>query len=63
MSVTSPISKTMLTLADVGERLNFQVNPDREFFPEWRQDLPSLTTDEHQTIDRLQAFSGRRCRR
>jgi hypothetical protein len=55
MSVTLPISKTMLPLADVGERLSLQVNPDRDFFPEWRQDLPSLTTDEQQTIDRLQA--------
>jgi predicted type IV restriction endonuclease len=63
MSVTVPISKPMLALADVGERLSLQVNPDREFFPEWRQDLPALTTEEQQTIDRLQArFAAHRYR-
>lgn len=63
MSATLPISKTMLTLADVGDRLKLQVNPDRNFFPEWHHHLPALTPDEQQAIDRLQArFAAHRYR-
>jgi hypothetical protein len=55
MATTLPISKVMLTLADVREKLSLQVTLDRTFFPEWRQDLPELTELELQQIDRLQA--------
>ena len=63
MTLTLPISKTMLTLADVGDRLKLQVSVDRDFFPEWRQELPGLTNSERGEIDRLQArFAAHRYR-
>jgi hypothetical protein len=55
MATTLPISKVMLTLADVREKLGLQVTLDRTFFPEWREDLPELTELEIQQIDRLKA--------
>ena len=63
MTLTLPISKTMLTLADVGDRLKLQVSLDQNFFPEWRQELPDLTQSERGEIDRLQArFAAHRYR-
>ncbi len=55
MTTTLPISKVMLSLADVREKLGLQVSLDQEFFVEWRQDLPDLTAFEVQQVDRLQA--------
>ncbi len=49
------VSKTMLTLADVGEKLKLSVSQDPAFFTEWRQALPDLTIEEVTAIDRLQA--------
>ena len=51
MTLTLPISKTMLTLADVSDRLKLQVSLDRNFFSEWRQELPDLTQSERGEID------------
>jgi hypothetical protein len=63
MTTTLPISKVMLSLADVREKLGLQVSLDQEFFVEWRQDLPELTALEVQQVDRLQArFSAHRDR-
>ena len=63
MTLTLPISKTMLTLADVSDRLKLQVSLDRNFFSEWRQELPDLTQSERGEIDRLQArFAAHRYR-
>ena len=63
MTLALPISKTMLTLADVSDRLKLQVSLDRNFFSEWRQELPDLTQSERGEIDRLQArFAAHRYR-
>ncbi len=63
MTTTLPVSKTMLTLADVGEKLGLVVSRDPEFFREWRQGLPELTIEEVAAIDRLQArFAAHRYR-
>ena len=63
MTLTLPISNTMLTLADVSDRLKLQVSLDRNFFSEWRQELPDLTQSERGEIDRLQArFAAHRYR-
>jgi hypothetical protein len=63
MTTTLPISKVMLSLADVREKLGLQVSLDQEFFPEWQQDLPELTAFEVQQVDRLQTrFAAHRDR-
>jgi hypothetical protein len=63
MTRTLPVSKTMLTLADVGEKLELAVTADPLFFVEWRQELPELTIEEVGMIDRLQArFAAHRYR-
>jgi hypothetical protein len=63
MATTLPISKVMLTLADVREKLGLHVTLDRTFFPEWREDLPELSELEIQQIDRLKArFAAHRDR-
>jgi hypothetical protein len=55
MTTTLPISKVMLSLADVREKLGLQVSLDQEFFSEWQRALPELTEFEVQQIDRSQA--------
>ena len=51
MTLTLPISKTMLTLADVGDRLKLSVSLDQNFLSKWRQELPDLTHSERGEID------------
>jgi hypothetical protein len=53
MVVTLPISKTILTIADVENK--FQLNPceERAFFREWQENLPELTELEKASLDRL----------
>ena len=51
MTLTLLTSKTMLTLADVSDRLKLQVSLDRNFSSEWRQELPDLTQSERGEID------------
>ena len=36
----------MLTLADVGDWLKLRVSLDRDFFSEWRQELPETNEDD-----------------
>jgi hypothetical protein len=63
MTTTLPISKVMLSLADVREKLGLQVSLAREFFSEWQDNLPELTEFEVQQVDRLQArFAAHRDR-
>jgi len=63
MVVTLPISKTILTIADVENK--FQLRPSLEptFFREWQNDLPELTELEKASLDRLLVrFAGHRRR-
>jgi hypothetical protein len=63
MATTLPISKVMLSLADVREKLGLQVSLARDCFSEWQQDLPGLTELEIQQVERLQArFAAHRDR-
>jgi hypothetical protein len=63
MTTTLPISKVMLSLADVRERLGLQISLEQEFFLEWQQDLPDLTEAETQQVDRLKTrFAAHRDR-
>ena len=54
MTSTLPISKTILTTADVEDRFNLNPNSDPTFFPEWCQNLPELTPSEIEALDHLQ---------
>lgn len=54
MATTRPISKTILTLADIESRFNLLPNPDPNFFLEWVQALPELTSAETESLNRLQ---------
>ncbi|MBN3924722.1 type I restriction endonuclease subunit R [Nostoc sp. NMS4] len=54
MTSTFPISKTILTIADLKNRFALHPNADLEFFPEWCRDLPELTSSEIKVLDRLQ---------
>jgi len=61
MTSTLPISKTILTTADVEDRFHLSPNPDPTFFPEWCQNLPDLTASEVATLDHLrQRFAAHR---
>ena len=63
MTSTLPISKTILTTADVEDKFNLSPNPDPTFFPEWYQDLPKLTPSEVEALERLhQRFAAHRRR-
>jgi hypothetical protein len=52
MTTTLPISKVMMSLADVREKLGLQVSLDQGFFSEWQREL---TEFEMHQIDQLQA--------
>ena len=63
MTTTLPISKVMLTLANVREKLGLQVSLSPEFFNEWQRDLPELTAGERPHVDRLKTrFAAHRDR-
>lgn len=63
MTSTFPISKTILTIANVEGKFNLSPNSDRSFFPEWCQDLPELTPQEVEALDHLhQRFAAHRRR-
>lgn len=58
MTSTLPISKTILTIADLKSRFALHPNADPEFFREWHRSLPELTASEIEALDRLhQRFS------
>jgi hypothetical protein len=54
MTGTLPISKTILTNADLKNRFALYPNADPEFFPEWCNDLPELTDSETESLAHLQ---------
>jgi hypothetical protein len=63
MTTTLPISKVMLSLADVRERLGLQISLEQEFFLEWQEDLPDLAEAETQQVNRLKTrFAAHRDR-
>ncbi|MBW4612340.1 MAG: type I restriction enzyme HsdR N-terminal domain-containing protein [Desmonostoc vinosum HA7617-LM4] len=63
MTSISPISKTILTTADVEDRFNLNPNSDPSFFPEWCQNLPELTPQEVEALNHLhQRFAAHRRR-
>jgi hypothetical protein len=63
MTTTLPLSKVMLSLADVREKLGLPVSLEQEFFSEWQPELPELSEFEVHQIDRLQArFAAHRDR-
>ena len=53
MIKTRPISKTITTLADLKQRFNLSPTTDDQFFTEWQQNLPDLTSVELATIDQI----------
>lgn len=63
MVVTLPISKTILTIADVEDKFQLMPCTVPTFFREWQDDLPELTEIERATLDRLLVrFAGHRRR-
>ncbi|MDF0556014.1 type I restriction enzyme HsdR N-terminal domain-containing protein [Kamptonema sp. UHCC 0994] len=63
MVVTLPISKTILTIADVENKFQLMPCTAPTFFREWQDDLPELTEIERATLDRLLVrFAGHRRR-
>jgi hypothetical protein len=53
MVQTKPISKTITSLDDLEERFNLCPTENKQFFPEWHQDLPELTDTEIATLDQI----------
>ncbi|MEB3292755.1 MAG: type I restriction endonuclease subunit R [Synechococcales bacterium] len=53
MTTTIPITKAILSTADLKRRFALYPNADPNFFPEWHQDLPELTPVEIEALDRL----------
>ena len=47
------ISKTITTLADLKQRFNLSATDNDQFFSEWQQDLPDLTSQERETLDQI----------
>jgi len=53
MIKTRPSSKTITTLADLQQRFNLSPTTDDQFFTEWQQNMPDLTSVELETIDQI----------
>ena len=53
MVQTHSISKTITTLADLKQRFNLSATDNDQFFSEWQQDLPDLTSQERETLDQI----------
>jgi hypothetical protein len=53
MAVTLPISKTILSVADVEEKFQLFPCTAPTFFREWQDNLPELTAIEKAALDRL----------
>jgi hypothetical protein len=53
MIQTYPIAKTITTLADLKQRFNLSATDNDQFFTEWQQDLPDLTSQERETLDQI----------
>ncbi|NER97905.1 MAG: type I restriction endonuclease subunit R [Symploca sp. SIO1B1] len=55
MTKTVAVTKAITSLIDVETKLDLHRAQQDDFFPEWREDLPSLTEEEKKTLDRLKA--------
>ena len=44
-----------VTLHDLGARFGLQLTKDATFFPEWHAELPEISEQEKQQLDRIQA--------
>jgi hypothetical protein len=53
MMQTYPISKTITTLAVLKQKFNLSATDSDQFFNEWQQDLPDLTTQEKETLEQI----------
>jgi hypothetical protein len=53
MSKTVAITEAITTLAEAEQRFGLQRNEDEDFFTEWRQDLPALTTIDGNLLEEL----------
>jgi hypothetical protein len=53
MSKTVAITEAITTLAEAEQRFGLQRNEDEDFFTEWRQDLPALTTIDDSLLEDL----------
>ncbi len=53
MVQTYPIAKTITTLADLKQRFNLSATDNDQFFSEWQQDLPELTSQEGATLNQI----------
>ncbi|MBO1348081.1 MAG: hypothetical protein EBE86_012110 [Hormoscilla sp. GUM202] len=53
MIQTYPIAKTITTLADLKQRFNLSATDNDQFFSEWQQDLPDITSQERETLDQI----------
>jgi len=53
MIQTYPISKTITTLAVLKQKFNLSATDNDQFFNEWQQDLPDLTTQEKETLEQI----------
>lgn len=53
MVQTYPISKTITPLADLEERFNLTPTQNDQFFTEWYQNLPELTSQELATLEAI----------
>jgi len=53
MIQTYPISKTITTLAVLKQKFNLSATDNDQFFSEWQQDLPELTTQEKETLEQI----------
>lgn len=49
------IQATELTLSDVKEKFNLQLNEDEQFFREWQDNLPEISDSETQTLEQVKA--------
>ncbi|KKD36951.1 type I restriction endonuclease [Limnoraphis robusta] len=54
MTQIQTITEVFTCLAEVETRLNLRQNKDLLFFPEWYDQLPSLTPAEENSLDRVQ---------
>lgn len=53
MTSTTAISLAITSLNEAHRRFGLSLTSDPQFFPEWQEDLPSLTEPEQSTLDHL----------
>lgn len=53
--MTQIIQAEKVKLYDLEKKFQLSLSEDEHFFPEWRENLPELTDDEKQQLDRVKA--------